>query len=848
MLGFRKSWILLVAVLGCGDEPAVGPDGGMQPECVPEASSIIEPLWIAGGPGPRDETGSFGKPDAIFSAPGGILMVGDEDASHQELMLFDLNSDDPAVMGDELVALIDLGATPGPAGTGELEFDAISGFAQSASDGRIFVVEQGNGRVQILRQTEDPSAPPYLEFDEFFGSFAVDRDNPSDGEFVRLQAARTDSLGRLFLSDDAKGNVTTARRDIQVFGANLEFVAKFGDASYGNLGKDGNLQEPENFVIDESRNRIYVADEGPKNIVVFSFDDFSFVRRFGDFAGTPNGIDIDQSGNIYIMDEGAGQVVVFEPESFSEVYRFGAATAKEDFTLGTFASADTLIIDTERDLLIVADQGHWRIQGFRLSDIQRRACLPVPTALHAVMPTRAIAGKSLPLRVKLHTPSGAALLSRPEATVKLTARVGSDSVSVTPETMVLTHGVGITEIAIDAVGEVELSVSVDELSATRSLTILSTPSERALSGSLSGPDLLWSRDDGVVRISGTATVPAGETLTIEPGSLVMLDAQASLTVGGKMIARGTDAEPIAIFASDSNTPWAQIKIEGANSLAEWAYLTISGGGDTPGVGHCCGPVVSVTDGALLMDEAAILASPAKGMFAQNAELTLSRAQFAHLKMGAEIYGGKARITDSHFFEFRGDNDNDGIYFRAGGDSVVTRSIVTGGDDDGIDTNAASLVLSEVIVHDFVDKCVSVDGLDVVIRDSLLAHCDVGLGIKQNVEATARTETHVLDTTIATHATAGVSIIARIPTAVVRPELENVIIWHSPASLTTEYSLDEISMNYCDLEHSVAIEGTGNISEDPLFVDPEGYDYRFMEGSAAATAGPQLSPIGWPGYR
>lgn len=372
-------------LFGCGDDstsvdagrpdvPAPDVPGQDVRPCTPQTR--LTPIWMAGQAGSRSDVGAFGKPDAIFIL-GDHLIAGDEDPAYEELHVYDLNSDDPAVDADQLTPLADLGAQPGPGGSGPAEFRAISGFAALAS-GVLYVAEQGNDRLQMLQAI--PTAPFY-ESVGFLGAPAVDRDMPGPAEFVRLQALRVDSMDRLFVSDDGRDGTDVGRRDIQVFDNENNFLFRFGMGEAGDaFGQNGNVQEPENFAIDEARDRIYVCDEGPNNVVVYRYSDQSFVRRFGDgiFTGTTNGVDFDEQGRIYVVDEGnalSSGVRVFDPDTFEELAFFGELSAADDFTPGTFNSPDTLLIDRDRDLLIIADQGHDRIQGFRLSDAQRAACL-----------------------------------------------------------------------------------------------------------------------------------------------------------------------------------------------------------------------------------------------------------------------------------------------------------------------------------------------------------------------------------------------------------------------------------------------------------------------------------------
>jgi DNA-binding beta-propeller fold protein YncE len=373
-----------VLLAACGDD-AMATDTGPLPDiggldidradtvgCVPRPGAIFEPLWIAGQTGTFEEVGAFGRPDAIF-VDGDRLLAGDEDDERDELHIYDLTSDDPSVRGDFLTPLADIG-TKGP---GELEFWGIAGMAQDAASGSIFVVENRNARVQVLSRLDEA---PYYAYEREIGFKSEDFEMTPPGEFQTPQAARTDSMGRLYVSDDAQCACSgAARRDVQVFTPEGEFISVFGDGPREGVGTLGNLAEPENFVIDEARDRIYVCDEVPEDIAIFRYSDNTFVRRFGDLIGNPNGIDMDASGNLYVVDEGnqlTTTVRVFEPDGLTEIYNFGELSTEDDLTGGYFNSPDTLIIDIEQDLLIVADQGHDRIQGFSLSEIRAAGCIP----------------------------------------------------------------------------------------------------------------------------------------------------------------------------------------------------------------------------------------------------------------------------------------------------------------------------------------------------------------------------------------------------------------------------------------------------------------------------------------
>jgi sugar lactone lactonase YvrE len=323
-----------------------GPDADVGP-CVVEAPSVIAPVWIAGFSGAAGVDGGFGRADAIMLDPNGILLVGLED--YGEIAMFDTE----AVAGGVAPPLDDIGG-----------WNSISGITHKPSTGEVFVVEQATDEVRVMAWTADPRMPPYLEEVTRFGAPAVNPDDPQLGEFVRAQTLEFDSLGRAYVADD--GRDALGARWLQQFDDDLTPLGVIGQ---------GDLAEPENFVIDEGRDRIYVTDETNADIAVFEFGSHDLETRFGTFEGIPNGVDLDQDGNLYVMDEDAGQVIVYDPTTLTEVYRFGDSSGELDATLGKFNSPDTLKIDVARNVLMVTDQGHRRIQAFALDDIRARACL-----------------------------------------------------------------------------------------------------------------------------------------------------------------------------------------------------------------------------------------------------------------------------------------------------------------------------------------------------------------------------------------------------------------------------------------------------------------------------------------
>ncbi|MCU0915536.1 MAG: lamin tail domain-containing protein [Planctomycetes bacterium] len=105
---------------------------------------------------------------------------------------------------------------------------------------------------------------------------------------------------------------------------------------------------------------------------------------------------------------------------------------------------------------------------------------------------------------------------------------------------------------------------------------------RAMTTKTGGPlsaDETWTPGAGPYYVTGTITVPAGRTLTIEPGTTVFLDANCGLVVWGRLVARGTEYRRIR-FTSLPGTgiQWAGFQFSGTKQDNVIAYADLEFGG------------------------------------------------------------------------------------------------------------------------------------------------------------------------------------------------------------------------------------------------------------------------------
>jgi parallel beta-helix repeat protein len=87
----------------------------------------------------------------------------------------------------------------------------------------------------------------------------------------------------------------------------------------------------------------------------------------------------------------------------------------------------------------------------------------------------------------------------------------------------------------------------------------------------------WSAAGSPYRIEGDITVPAGQTLTIDPGVEVSFQGWYGLTVNGTLMANGTTAEPILFTAADSSPGWLGIRFVDASSDSVLDHVIVEKG-------------------------------------------------------------------------------------------------------------------------------------------------------------------------------------------------------------------------------------------------------------------------------
>ncbi|MFT5105844.1 MAG: hypothetical protein ACI9UA_001466 [Pseudoalteromonas tetraodonis] len=368
-----------------------------------------------------------------------------------------------------------------------------------------------------------------------------------------------------------------------------------------------------------------------------------------------------------------------------------------------------------------------------------------------------------------------------------------------------------------------------------------TPTITDVSGTLGGgASTTWS---GVMRITDDVTVPAGHTLNIDPGTLVLVvgDATSQSTAGKDLIVEGvvnslgTELQPITFTAVDPAASWGQILFSEAEG-ATFTWTNIHRAGHSPRGGHTghgrvlniLGSTVSFEDCNLTDNRGKIGQTGTQG--GSNSEMTFRRCHWARSVTGIETFDTGVLLEDCHITDMLGiyredgvTDDNDAIYLHAtaaGQQMILRRLVVAYTDDDGIDTLDGDLVIEDVISRNCFDKGMSNLNGEVSVVRGLFVNNDIGISAKAGANLT-------LDfVTSANNVTIGIQAENKTGSdAASFYSISNSIIV-SPDPIRTDYDPADITATYSDIGE--AWPGTGNINADPLFVN----SYQLGVGSPA----------------
>lgn len=458
------------------------------------------------------------------------------------------------------------------------------------------------------------------------------------------------------------------------------------------------------------------------------------------------------------------------------------------------------------------------------------------------------------VRVEITRPDGAVDREVWDANAVLSVS-GNPTIGLSVERFALCNGLGSGLVTFTGLGDFELTIRVDEMDKTVTLADWSGQPVHVVSGALNGSQT-WR---GVYRITGgDFTIPAGATLTLEPGTLVLLDGVAfgsdgtDIDVQGAIRSLGTAAAPVTFTAYAAGWNWGELHhVDAQPSL--YRYTQITQAGHSPRVGHSnSGPAIRVSNSTLTFEHASLSDHAGKIMqTGSGTELTFLGTLFARSVMGPEIAGTSLLFEDGWIMEMRAKDDADAIYIhsqRAGQTCRLTRAVLAGMDDDGLDTLGSDVVIEDSIVRGCKDKAISVYGGETTVRNCLIVGNNLAPEDTTFASLVAKSFEDATAIVNVDHVTLVTSRIAGYVDAGLQSHnkygvKEGTIIYHVvdsivdatvPVHVQAPYVESDIHISFSDIV-GVAWPGVGNLSADPQFVDPERNNYRLQDGSPCIEA-------------
>lgn len=416
-------------------------------------------------------------------------------------------------------------------------------------------------------------------------------------------------------------------------------------------------------------------------------------------------------------------------------------------------------------------------------------------------------------------------------------------------------------------GNIVLTASAAQQQASKSITSISGQPVTTVSGTLPGASTTWN---GIVRLTGDTTVPVGHTLTVQPGTLILIDGDATsqsttgadLIVQGSIDAIGTEAQPITFTAFDEGAPWGQILFDNSQS-AQFAYCNIHRAGHSPRGGHTGhGRVLRIMGSTVVFDKSNVTDNRGKigetnSQSGANSEMTFRECHWARSVMGIETFDTGVLMEDSYITDMLGQyredgvtDDDDAIYLhdQANGQSLILRRLVIANcEDDGIDTlGAENLLVEECISRGTTDKGMSMLGGSATITRSIFTGCDIGFSAKNDADVT------MSFCTVTGNSSIGIQ--AENKNGDDDPSFYNItnsIIWNNPIEVRTDYDPNDITIRHTLVGTpwpDAPGQDPSNLNGDPLFSDAATNNYHLTSSSPAKDAADPALPMDSDGTR
>jgi parallel beta-helix repeat protein len=388
---------------------------------------------------------------------------------------------------------------------------------------------------------------------------------------------------------------------------------------------------------------------------------------------------------------------------------------------------------------------------------------------------------------------------------------------------------------------------------------------------------------GTNLILGTVTVTNGVVLTIEPGTQVLMNTNATVIVYGQLLANGTTNEPIAITRATTAARWSRFRFiraedsRFANCVIEWAncagdhqsYYDNDCNTNTPPLARNYTEAIvalathldiegctfrNLVGGAGGNEGDAISIIADDIQYAGAASAHVANCRFQGIGQGIHSRFSHTLIEKNTFSDKHGDNDDVDLYGESVPPPVIRYNVFLAGHEDKINPTRCSAIIYGNIVSGSDDHGIVLrDRGRPVVFNNLVINCSQGgISVQNQCDALITHNTIV-------NCGRGIRLFDHFDRAGPpyclfrgsgRATVVNNIIWDSSInSLTLTDSTNGHSWvwaAYNNIEggqasasvsaNSTLLWGPGNINADPRFVALASDNYRLLTNSPCIDAG------------
>jgi hypothetical protein len=344
-------------------------------------------------------------------------------------------------------------------------------------------------------------------------------------------------------------------------------------------------------------------------------------------------------------------------------------------------------------------------------------------------------------------------------------------------------------------------------------------------------------------VDSTLIVPAGITLTIEPGVELYFAPGASLIVYGRLWAEGTLEHGILFTRRDEGTYWGTIAIIDSYADNRIAYAVIEY--TREGLSNPRSDGVTAVDSRLtLADSVLRFTESSSGVNSYwHSILQVLRNEIHDIQGDAvRVNGGQVVIQGNHVY-----NARYGIYSHEGiavlnmppdSPALVADNHIHDVSDDCLDVNDSWVVIERNRIYNCPDKGISIGtahqvppgtkATSATVVNNLVYSSAIGIAVKDSAVA------RLVHNTIADNETEGLALY-EVDSGYGggHATVVNTILWDNGQSIGLD-ALSTVTVTHSDVEGKVPWSGERNLNADPSFGAPG--DYHLGAGSPAVDAG------------